>query len=370
MVINSSLSTSNRTVEDIQQEFFQMLAQYNTKLTAIAPGDNLYTLARAIAAMHADQDIRLDEVKKSLTIGTSVGIDLEKRAADFNISRRVSKPAKGFVLALSETNAVSIPPNFVLTDPSTGQQYFVNSPTSISVVPFIETRLPLLATRAGEQGNTLAGTRLISPLASSVRFVVGSHRTTGGVACSDLIGGRSAETDVELARRLIDSLSSSRVGSTSAIERRFLEEPNINYVIVSSPLPGAIQVWVDSTEEELTGSEINRLKEIGNSIKPAGTLSVSVQALQKQYIDVNILVTLTQGGDLDEVTKQIRGAASSFFNSLKVGQSFISSNFTSSIAALERVAYAELLSPLEKRIEPVDLFTLLRARNILVTYNA
>lgn len=354
-----------RSIPEILRSFFRSLQLNNSPLTAIAPGDGVYTLGRAISAMQADQDILLNTLVQNASIASAKGVYLDKWVANFGITRKSATVATGSVLLLSNSANASVPAQTVFTEPNTGVQVLILSSTSSTVVPFIEQRIDVTVLTVGAQGNLTAGTKLISPEFPDMRILVGTHRDQDGSVCGDLKGGRDTELDSDLISRAINLILTQRFSTKDAIKARLLLEPSLTYVSIASPLPGIIQLWVDGTNELVT-PELNRLKSIVENIKPVGT-TVTIEKLVKAFVDVNIFVVPSdRTTDLDDLTRSISAVARQFFNNLEVNEPYSKAALAGAIRTTPGISYVEIRSPTSLIIEP-EANQVIRSRSILIT---
>jgi len=71
-----------------------------TNLTDYNPGSNIRTILEAAARNDADQNFQIVQVLKAFSYRTASGMDLIRRARDFNLSKQSASPAYGEVLIL------------------------------------------------------------------------------------------------------------------------------------------------------------------------------------------------------------------------------------------------------------------------------
>lgn len=356
-----------RTIDEIQFQFFRQLNVQNAPLYDITPGSGIYTLGRSFAGMFAEAELNLWQLLSASNIARAKGADLDKLAANYGVLRKPGALAKGYTLVSSWQGKVELTDGTVLTDPKTALQFIMSYNTSQDLRAISDTRLNLTATRLGPESNLKAGTRLIAPGLEAATFVVGSHRTTGGQICGDLTGGAYPETDDELRSRLSDVLTNRRATTNSALIAAVLADGSVSYATTSVPLPGYLEVWVDSPNP-LSQSDIARISSIVETHVAAGVLA-KVRPLLRQELDINLLIAPKAGLDLDTLTAEIVGITRNYLLSLKLGQKMRRRELVAALMRPGNAIQVQVVTP-ETDINPDRPDAVLRERNIWVTFDA
>jgi uncharacterized phage protein gp47/JayE len=357
------MTFTSRPIDVIQNDMFSTLQQQGVALTDIAPGSVLYTLIRSFASIHNNQELSLEEFSREVSIQSASRENLDRFASDYGITRKPGAASSGFVLVTSNEETRQIPLGLILTDPNTGLQFQVDGENSYFVSAFAEASLPISCTTFGELGNLVAGTRLISPTYPNYTWIVGSHRTTSGEVCGDLTGGLFIETDEQLRSRISTKIINSQRTTDSAIENLILSDSRIAWASIKTPLPGYVQVWVDSTEV-FDQEELDALALVAEVSRPAGTI-LSVHQATRIQLDITVQVKAIDNSRIQELTDQITTTVQNYLLSLDLGGSFTRSELTSEILRLG-VSEATIISP-NSDLSP-ESSEVIRASSIKVTY--
>lgn len=356
-----------RTLADIQQEFHTFLLEQNSQLTDVNPGSLLYTLSRSFAATQLQTDMLLNDLTSSFYLDTVSGADLDRRATDYSLTRKPGARATGYVLGISRAEGFNVPQGTIFTDPVTNLQFEVGLDQSgnIPVSSFSEVRIPITCTTAGELGNLNAGTRLITPLFPQGSFVVASHRTSGGALCGDLIGGLNPESDEGLRLRIRQTILFSRSTSEQAIRSVLLAEASVPWVALRYPKPGIIQVWIDNPSQ-IPATELYRLKQIVETVKPAGIPVVTTHQAERLLTDINIHILPTQDADLQQLTRTVVGLTNNYLVTLGLGRTFIRTELLQQFSNITGIVKVDLLLP-TANVTPGE-FQVVRSEKVWVTY--
>jgi uncharacterized phage protein gp47/JayE len=354
-----------RTINQIQQSLFQYLIEQNSKLNDISPGSVLYTLTRAVAGIHSEQELLLSELSKSYFPNTASGDLLDSLAINYGLIRIRGDFAKGKAALSAVIPGVSLL-NELLIDPISGLQFFIDSGGQSILQGLTELYLPIQATRIGKEYNLAAGTKLVIPNYPSVKAYVGSHRSDTGSLCGDLKKGRSDETDDSFRERIIDFILNKRATTSTVLTNLLIQDPAVSWVSISNPLPGYIEVWIDSVSS-LTSAQKDRLTEqIKNNI--AAGISFSIKEPQKQLVEINYLVNPIQGFNITELTERIITITNNYFNNLTINTTLDINELQQIVKRVEGVSFIRLLTPTES-VTPNTAESLIRSSNILITYD-
>jgi uncharacterized phage protein gp47/JayE len=354
-----------RTISQIQQNLFQYLIEQNSKLNDISPGSVLYTITRAIAGIHSEQELLLNELSRSYFPSTATGELLDLLASNYGIRRIRGDFAKGKAAISALISGVELL-NELMIDPVSGLQFFIDSDKERNLNNLTEYYVPIQAARLGKEYNLPAGTKLVIPNYPSVKAYVGSHRNDTGALCGDLKRGRSNETDDSLRERIIDFILNKRATTNTALTNLLIQDPAVTWVSISSPLPGYIEVWVDSVTP-LTSSQKDRLTELIKNNIAAG-ISFSIKQPQKQLVEINYLVNPIQGFNITELTERIITITNNYFNNLTINTTLDINELQQIVKRVEGVSFIRLLTPTES-VTPITSESLIRSSNILITYD-
>jgi len=353
-----------RPLEDYQEFIYGQLAALNSPLTDRSPGSGLYTLTRALAATHAEQDLRLQEAYYACSPATAYGEALDRHAADYGLKRKPGTPARGWVLAKALAETTQLPPQLVLTEPHSTLQFWVQSPQPVTLSFILETRLAVVCTQVGEVGNLKAGTRLFHPDYPQVQFVVGGQRTTTGVV-GDLQGGSDPEDDSALRSRLYDRLTHASQSTGPALLQTLLAQVDVLWADVTVPTPGVAAFWVDAAAP-LSHSRLNELLASIEPQRPAGIVYTLSQVGQ-QLLDMELRIWPAPGIDLDELSSSLRQLVRDYVRSLSLHK-------TLSRQTLKAVLKQQVpgLLELEVAVPETDLqpapYHVFRLRHVALTY--
>lgn len=355
-----------RSIQEIHQQVLQAVLQQNTTLNDVAQGSALYTLTRAFAAGQSQQDLAMFELAESFYIATAKDYYLDKRAGDYGLTRRPGGAATGEVLVSTYDDSFSVEPGIILTEPLSTLQFQVTEPTATSISVATETTVSVRCTQVGERANLPAGIRLISPTYPQGNFVVGTHRTSAGVICGGLTGGVNIETDEQLRVRLTKSIINSRGTTEQALSNVLLAESTVPWVALLTPRAGYIQVWVDNSNI-LSSNELQRLTQIANTAKPAGTL-LSVHQAARTLTEINVFVQPGLNVNLQDLTDKVVFAVGQYLLGLKLGEPLLLSNLIKQVLAIKGVLDAQILEP-RQTLAPSQ-YGVVRSSRVRVTYEA
>ena len=278
-----------RTIEDIQELFYHSLQQSNSPLNAIAPGDVLYTLVRAICASYLEQDLLLADAAGSLYINAR-GTNLDAVAGDFGLTRKQGQRSEGYILLFTvNDNGVNIGANTDFTDPITLVQVVTAEPAGIS--PYTEVPVKVFSIEESSQANLKANTKLINPDRVDVTATVGSYRSMneGGQACGDLTRGRALESDNKLRRRLINYFLSRGKSTALTIQSAVEELAYVESAYPISPANGVIQILVEAAST-LTTTELTEVNAAAAPNLALGVATLPVIQLSVIFTRININV--------------------------------------------------------------------------------
>jgi hypothetical protein len=352
-----------KTIEEISKEIFQSLLEQNTQLSDISSGSVLSAVTRSFSGSLLNQELLLNSLAESFYLNTSKGTDLDLRAADYALTRKPGSFSTGSVLAISLIDTVTIPLNTILTEPFTGLQWTTET-NSAPVNTTSESSIQIKSLAYGSDNNLLAGTKLITPLFPGVVFLVGTHRTTAREICGDLTGGKDIETDEQLRSRIINSIINSRGTTENALKSAVLTDQAVSWVSIKTPIPGFIQVWVDSPSLLLT-PDIQRLEQIVNSVKPVG-ISFSVQQVTRLIQDINIFIRPASSANLQELSDKLIGSTQEYILQLRIGETFSRVALVKKLLNVPQVLDCNIINPLTD-VQPNDS-SVIRGGKILITY--
>jgi uncharacterized phage protein gp47/JayE len=353
---------SPRTIDQISDGIYKYLLEQNTPLSDISTGSFITALTRAFSGSILNQELMLNELAQRFYLKSATGKDLDLRAVDYGVTRKPGGFAVGSILVVSLTNNFTIPINTILTEPITGLQYTTES--SATTNSSSEVVISVKSLIYGDNTNLVAGTKLISPSFPTVIFLVGTHRTTAREICGDLSGGISPETDDSLRTRIINTIINSRGTTQDSIKNVVLSDHSISWASIATPLPGFIQVWVDSPSQ-LTSADINRLTALVNTVKAAG-VSSSINQVTRVVQNINIFIQPVDNVNLQTLTPLLIQITTNYILNLQIGTTFTRSSLVKLLLANTSVLTASIITPTTDI--NVNSTSVVRPGRILVTY--
>lgn len=335
-------SFSPSSIQEITNSFFRSLQVNNSPLSDFSEGSVIYTIARAQAAIYQQLESNLINSHAAFYLSTAEGTDLDTRASDFYIQRLDGSPASGSALFTPMLENYLLSPNTLLIEPKSLLQYITLNTNSISLQADIDTRVPISSLDTGSICNLAAGTRIYVEAATNLRVIVGTHRHPTGEYCTPLSGGRDIESDLLLRMRAINSLRSRRGTTQLAIQTDLLTLSDVEWVSVSSSLPGLITVWVDSSIQ-LSAQFLKTVAERVDEIKAAGLVSQVLQP-SRQFVSISIKVQDSYYLDQTSYSYTLRSLVQSYMYNLGVSstfnpqqlQSYLSSQLSSTAISVEK----------------------------------
>lgn len=274
-------------------------------LSNFSPYSNVYALYRAVAIAVAEQDSLIEGMLSGFHLGTATGVDLDKRASDYGLTRLLGVGGKGWVLARS-SEGVLLQPGALLTDPTSRYQYEVFQSTYVGV----EVPIYVQATSGTSSSNLPPGIYLTSSFYPSMSFMVGRYRdTTTGTPVGAIDGGTDRESDTALRARLLQHLRNRSTSNRDSIYLAVRAVPGISRVtlVEHDPITGYFTVYVDSNDAAL----LTRVRGVVDTIKAAG-ISYLVRPMLPTPVNIDISVA----GTMDIDTDVLRAALISLIESV------------------------------------------------------
>lgn len=281
-----------RTVAQILTSMRDSLV--GTALSNFSPYSNVYILYRAVAIALAEQDSLIEGMLSGFHLATAMGLDLDRRASDYGITRLAGNGARGWVLAKS-TEAVLLQPGALLTDPTSRYQYEVTQKAYLAASQ--EVPIYVQSTSGTSGSNLPAGTYLTSSFYPSITFVVGRYKdTSNGSPMGAIDGGSDRETDADLRARLLQHLRNRSTSNKDSIYLAVRAVPGISKVVLveHDPITGYFTVYVDSNDSVL----LTRVRAVVDTVKAAG-VSYLVRSMIPTAINIDISVAGTSDIDTD-----------------------------------------------------------------------
>ena len=327
-----------RTVEEIINQLRQELANEDSELATFPQYGNLYSIYRSIANLVVEQDVKLQELDNVLFIDSSTGNYLDRKARDFNLTRKRGAKASGSVIAIG-TRAV-IPENTILTHASTNTQFQVleranlnRNRVSISVESLTNTPI----------ANLPAGTQLSSSVLPGVQFVVGNKfNPLTNTYEGDLRGGEFLESDGDFKIRISNLVSGFSTSTISSLQNAALTTKGVKKVSVieNQPSIGYITVYVDNPNQDV----YRRLQNVLDRVKPVGTL-VIIKSFDVLPVDFNIIVSTNRTGNLDNLRTSIRNSLNSYLNRLTPLQFITKESIAGNLLSINSIYNVEVIGP-------------------------
>jgi hypothetical protein len=304
-----------RTLNQIQQSFISNLILNNSPLTDFSPSSVNTTLIRSIAALQLEQDILLNDLNINIDLSKSPGIYLDNKVNDFGIVRKPATYATGSVLI---KNTLGLSNNSVLTDLNTNNQYIIVSSNYI-LNKFGEASYLIKSTFPGSKYNLPANSKLTFLDNPDVSIIVGTTRLDNLEVVGGLTTGSDKESDADLLNRFLYTILDKRFSTTNALKSVLLNQSNITFVSIDNPFPGHITIWFESNVVFLNSDIIN-LKEIIQAELPLG-ITFDLLMIQREYVSINLLITLTTKSR-DDVVNKLTLDIKDWFSNLNVNEPF------------------------------------------------
>lgn len=324
-----------KSVDQIQQEYFQALAEAGTGLRFdTTQGSVITALARGSAAVAAGQYRDLVRLAASMTLAGSVGEDLDAYSS-FGVTRRQPTKAIGTVLALSLETPVTVAPGSVLIDPATTLQFETLNTLDVTV-SYLETPILVRSLLATPLANLAPGTRLYSQSLTTTSFVVGTSRAADGTYRGALTGGTNLETDEQYRERIGNWLASHTTASNTSVVDRLLSFPGVTRAFTVTNSGGVLEIWVDSPSVNFSASQ---KAEIASYVKNYVADGVVVAVSQIERTPVNLLLEVTPFSDvtnasLNYLSNRIREVIAAYMQRLTLGQNVSVAQLLSAIKPL------------------------------------
>lgn len=353
-----------RTLDELSNNFYSALLAFNSQLSDLSQGSVVYTLGRAIATSHLQQEILLKALSSAYYLTTAKSRYLDLRAEDLGITRQQGTFSEGYVLAQSNLNNYELQSNTVLTNLDNGQQYLVlDGPYLIS--PIVEVKVRVKSVETSFEANLETGSFLYNPQHPDSTYVVGSYRKQSGEICTPLSGGSPPEEDEAFRQRILSALRSNRSTGFAALYNILDNEPILEWSSIESPIPGSIVVWLDSSVT-LASEEIARIDGLIRDNKAAGILHQTRQ-LERKVINLTLAVDYDRSADLDVISQDIIDRALLFINNLGIGQTLFLSDLLPRLTAIPGVVKLSITLPTED-VVPTS-FSAVRCDDIDVSYD-
>jgi uncharacterized phage protein gp47/JayE len=334
------MPVSFNTFDDIFNSIVNTLTSVGSKLTDFNQGSGLRAIVQAFAASLSLRETRLVTLQESFYIATATGSDLDKRAADFGLLRRVGSYSSGFVTItpLVKNINLSLPAGSLLSTADGALNYLTTQPIRIATT---SVTVSVMSTTDGAASDLPGGTYLLSSaLGKEAQIRTTSAGTRGGIA---------AENDVAFRQRFVDFLLSLAKCTVRSVQETVLGVPGVSTIIFSDidPVPGAFVVFVDDGNGTATQATVDAATAAIEVVKAAGVAFI-VKAIQQLPINVSLTVQLEALADSTTVLAQISAAITAYFNSLAPGQIMYASKVTAAAyCASNSVISVELASPIE-----------------------
>lgn len=266
-------------------------------------GSILYTLARAVAMTANEVYTEVEKLKdSSLFIDSTVVNEELLVSINSSLARLNGSPAYGYVLVSNiDSNSVTLPPYTILTDPVSSLQFMTVESKDINSLA--EVQVPILATINNTQSNLPAGRNLININYPRLIFTIGKYREVDNTFKGGLVGGVSAENNLEYYKRIKDRLLNLRLTQTQVLYDFVLSQTEISHVYIELLTGGLVIIWVKSSDL-LTSSRLTELNNMVKEYLPIGTYSSTKQLFDK-YLNLTIQVYDQTNLVLDQYIKSI-----------------------------------------------------------------
>lgn len=292
-----------------------------------SPSD-LLTSGHAAVADLLGQNIY--NVQQAAYASTATGSDLDNKAADYNVTRKlgVAASSQNFQLArnTAATQNVPVPAGTIITTIPTPTIAAVTFTTNSTVIlPAGSTSITVSATctEAGIAGNLQAGTQLL--LASSTPGIDSVSLT------ADITNGIDQETDDALRTRVLNAISGVAFGSDAWYIQQVTAVTGVDsaYATTNSSQPNVIYIYVAGPNNTVPDqTTIQNVQSIFT--KPGGKPQIdspTVLAPTPLTIDISVTATAMPGADTTSVETSVESAISALLQKIPIaGQGYTTIN--------------------------------------------
>ena len=312
-----------KSFSDIYNDIVGSLRAQNSKLTDMNQGSRLYGLTRAFTSSLSLGWIGLAELKSLFFVQSSFGEDLDKKIADFGMTRNPGSYATGSILVYPDVAGKSVTLGDRISNADGNILFDVLTTTEIE---FPYTSVPVVAASVGAEYNLPAGTTLFGlggGLESMTLIVASNGLDVEGNPTGAISGGVSKESDDEVKARFIDYLKSLARGTRIAIEQALKGTPGVGSVIVeeAKPVPGWITVTVSDTFGELPITLQTAIEQTLTDWGVAG-MGYVIQPIARKEFSITVTVYVNdQTLNRNLIESAVADSINARFSSMQLGES-------------------------------------------------
>ncbi len=255
--------------------------------------------------------------------------ELDLRAAEHGVTRRVAVPASGIIRFTGEPGK-TVPAGTIVSTPAddvsgeASQEYETTAVVTISASSTGEA--PIRALVAGKSSNVAAGT--VTILSTAVNGVTGVSNPAA------LTGGADIETDSSLLERFYAKVRNQGTSGNKAQYMQWASEiagVGASRVIPLWRGPGTVGIYVLDTDKRAANTDIVTAVQQyidptqdgqGEGTAPAGPI-VTVMPAQEVPINISVQLTLASDATLDEVKALIQTGVTSYLKQLAFADSLV-----------------------------------------------
>jgi uncharacterized phage protein gp47/JayE len=222
------------SLDDISAD---LTANMEAELSGSAPAiwpNNLRIVLKSLAPAFRAAYVRMAWLYDQAFVSTAATEALERKGADFGVTRLPASYATGYIRAVTTVGAF-IPQGTRILEPASGLAFEVTSDTTATETV---TMVPVVAEDTGPLYNLIARTKMAYQ--TSPGGVSSAEVGTGG-----LTGGSDIETDASLRDRVLAKMRTApHGGSPSEWIGWALQCPGVTNVFVqrATPAPGAVTI--------------------------------------------------------------------------------------------------------------------------------
>lgn len=329
-----------RSIFEIIESFREGLKSTGSVFAEFSNYSNIYSLYKSIAGVIVSQEAELNKVKNSYFIKTAKGRDLDNKAEDFNIKRKIGSPSTGSILVKGGTLRVGT----ILTSPAIKTQFEVVGDSIVNTGSNLLENIQTIKSLSNTSlANLEAGTRLYSAFYPNTVIVVGRYKnpTTQKVEGS-LKNGYDTESDDNLRNRILSYLSTRAKSTKEALTNTCLGVESVSRVFIKEhvPVTGYITVYIDSQSIET----VRRVKEVVERDKAAGVCAL-VKSIQSLKVDIVLEVT-TNTDKPERLIEEIKIVVNRYVQGLDIGETLTREGIAGVVINQGEVSNCRVLNPI------------------------
>ncbi len=345
-----------------ETDFYKEMEETYRSLTGITPDAASDTAIRfhTLAAELENMSARLEQAETQAFPQTATGNTLDLHAQSRGMARKQAAFAEGtIVFSRAGAKGARIIPKGTVCVTADGTEYVTTESTTLADGE-AQVSAKARAVHAGANGNAAAGTIL------RVRQLMGLTADNP----EPFTGGRDAESDQALRRRLLDAWSQPNTGINAAYYRQTAQSLDgvQSAVCCAGELPGEVIVYLAGEDAKPMPDAFLLVaeKKLGELREPFAT--VQVQNAEILSTDISVAVEYLPGTKADAADR-LRQAMRASINSLAVGEKLTLANLTRMIIKSGLAENWKFLSPKQDMV-PETSQVLLAGPITLVSWEA